>query len=80
MEPANSIIEAFGGTKTVSELTGVHRSQVSKWTWSKERGGTDGLIPMKHSVALLKEAKSRKISIGPADFFPDDEKPEAAAQ
>ncbi|MBM2293808.1 hypothetical protein JQX09_17915 [Sulfitobacter pseudonitzschiae] len=73
MEPATSIIKAFGGTRAVSELTGVHIAQVSKWRWSKERGGTDGLIPMKHSVVLLREARVQNIDVKPEDFFPDED-------
>jgi len=73
MEPAHSIITALGGPTAVADLVGVHRTRVSMWKCSKERGGTDGLIPMKHAIVLLRIAKERDIEIGPENFFPSED-------
>jgi hypothetical protein len=71
MQPANDIIEAMGGTRTVSEIAGVHISQVNKWTWPRERGGSHGIIPMKHAMALVAHARLNGMSLTPDHFFPD---------
>lgn len=69
MKPASSIIEAFGGPTTVAKIVGVHRTRVSMWKVSKEKGGTGGLIPMKHALVLLEEARRRGVEVAPEDFF-----------
>lgn len=78
MEPASKIIQALGGPKKVSEIVGVHRTRVSNWKRPKEKGGTGGLIPMKHASALLEEAKRVGANISARDFFPTDSKTDAA--
>lgn len=82
MEPAKSIIKALGGPNVVAEMTGVSRSAVWRWTLPRERGGSDGLIPMAHAVEIRKKAADLEISISAEDFFPQElaEKVEAAAQ
>lgn len=70
MEPAKTVVYIMGGTKIVAQVAGVHTSQVSKWRWPKERGGTDGLIPMKNAILLLAEARRLGIKLTESDFFP----------
>jgi hypothetical protein len=74
MEPATGIIEAMGGTRAVSEIAGVHISQINKWTWPKERGGSDGVIPMKHAMSLVAHARLNGMSLTPNHFFPEASK------
>lgn len=50
-------------------MTGVHVSRVYRWTYGKDRGGTDGMIPAKHQRQLLQEARNRDINLTPDDFF-----------
>lgn len=69
MSPAERIIEKCGGAGVVAEIVGVHVSRVHRWTYSKERGGTGGLIPAQHQQPILDRARERGIDISPADFF-----------
>lgn len=73
--PAKRVIEKCGsgnfraGIKVVAEITGTDKSRVHRWTYSKEKGGTDGLIPSQQQQALLDGARARGIALEPADFF-----------
>lgn len=63
---ASRVIEKLGGAKAVSELLKCDISRVHRWTYSKEKGGTDGHIPPKRQRQLLAKAPDK---ISPADFF-----------
>lgn len=45
-------------------------SRIHRWTYSKKRGGTDGIIPADAAADLLSEAVERGIPLTPAHFFP----------
>lgn len=70
MEPAKTIITALGGARAVSELLGIHRSAVWKWSQPKEKGGTGGVIPIHHIPLLLHECGQRGLEVGAGDFLP----------
>lgn len=70
MEPADKIITALGGPTAVAKAAGVHRTRVSMWKVSREKGGTNGLIPYKHVNKLLKFAKEQGVPLRRSDFFP----------
>lgn len=53
----------------VANMVGVSISRVHRWTYPKDRGGTDGLVPSKHQQPLLDKARELGISLSPADFF-----------
>ena len=69
MEPATTIIKAFGGVATVAALCGCAAARVYAWTWSKARGGTDGRIPQRYHAKLLTEARSRGLDVVTAEMF-----------
>jgi hypothetical protein len=69
LDPAKKIIERLGGVNVVATVTGKHRSQVFRWMYPPERGGTGGLIPQRTIPALLEYAKSEGIKLRPADFM-----------
>lgn len=73
MEPANTIIDALGGPTAVAKIVGVHRTRVSMWKVERRKGGSGGLIPMKHAVVLLAAAEAQGIEIAAEDFFPAKE-------
>jgi len=77
LQPAMSIIDSLGGAAELSKGLGVSYSQVRKWTWSRQRGGTGGLIPQRHHVAVLNLARQKCVPLTAADFLPVDS--EAAA-
>lgn len=70
MEPANTIIELCGGFGAVAEMTGRSEIRVRRWTYPKDRGGTDGLIPSDCAKALMGEAAKRGLPLLPSHFFP----------
>ena len=69
MTPAQRVIEKCGGEAAVAKMAGVHISRVHRWTYPKERGGTDGRIPSKHQQPLLDSARAQGIDLSPEDFF-----------
>lgn len=77
LEPANSIIEALGGNAVVREITGLSRTRVYRWTQPKVAGGTDGLIPPKEAIKLLRYADANGIPLSAGSFLPLDYADEA---
>jgi hypothetical protein len=69
LEPANTIIARFGGPDKVREVTGASRTRVYRWTQPKERGGTDGIIPMSHAAKLLNFARENGIDVTGDDLI-----------
>ncbi len=69
MEPAKSIIEMCGGYAAVAEMVSLTEIQVRKWTYPKDRGGTDGLIPANRQIVLLEAAEGKGVPLTPAHFF-----------
>jgi hypothetical protein len=67
-EPANTIIQKFGGLSALAEVAGVSAHSVMRWRTPRERGGTGGVIPHWHVPKLLAEAEKRKIKVRAADF------------
>ena len=59
MNMKERIIAKFGGTNSVAELCGVTPGAVSQWD----------LIPAKHQITLLNEAKSRHIRLTAEEFM-----------
>ncbi|KKZ89033.1 hypothetical protein RPHASCH2410_CH00120 [Rhizobium phaseoli Ch24-10] len=68
LEPAASIIDRFGGPEAVQEITGADRTRVYRWTQPRDKGGTDGIIPLKPAQKLWAYAKANGIEL-PADMF-----------
>ena len=59
MDAKENIVAKFGGTNVVAEICGVTPGAVSQWD----------LIPARHQVTLLKEAKARHIRLSADDFL-----------
>jgi len=62
-EPATSIIKDLGGAKEVARIAGVHYTRVYRWQLSKDKQGTDGLIPQRHHRVLMQAAKDRGVAL-----------------
>lgn len=69
MEPASTIITLCGGFDAVAQMTGRNPVQVRRWTYPRERGGTDGRIPSGVAETLLSEAHRKGLPLTPAHFF-----------
>lgn len=76
MEPAQTIIQKLGGPTAVAGLVGIHRTRVSSWQRSQERGGTGGRIPQGHIPTLLQAARERGIELSADDFLPPSLSPD----
>lgn len=69
LEPARSVIAAFGGVEAVSTITGKHVSRVYRWMYPKANGGTDGFIPQVDAEKLLGHARRKAMPITAEIFF-----------
>lgn len=78
MGPAETIIRKCGGgnfargVNRVSTWAGVDKSRIYRWSWSKLRGGTGGVIPAQHHQTILNGARNEGIDLAPDDFFAAD--------
>jgi transposase len=61
--PAQIVIAAFGTNAEVSRILDVSKSTITRWGYTKEEGGTNGLVPQKHWPALLSAAKRRRVKL-----------------
>jgi hypothetical protein len=71
--PAAAVIEKCGGIAKTAKIIDRDRSVVSRWLAPRERGGTCGIVPMRHAHTLLEKVPQ----LTEADFFvraPDSEK------
>lgn len=65
---AERVIEAFGGASRLADLTGIDRTSVYRWTYSREKGGTAGAIPHGNHGKLLAVAARNKIKLLKSDL------------
>jgi hypothetical protein len=70
MEPAASIINRLGGALNVAGVLGLSKSAPGKWLIDRRDGGSGGMIPQRHIEPLIRYARSQRIRLGPADFYP----------
>ena len=75
LEPAHSIVTRLGGVPAVSEFCGVHVTRVYSWMRSKDSGGTGGIVPQRHHVALLDMARKFSVPLTAGDFLPRQHAP-----
>ena len=68
MTAADRVINAFGGASRLSELTDIEKSSVYRWTYPKDRGGTDGAIPHANHNKILKAAAHAGIKLTRSDL------------
>lgn len=62
LDPARSIIERCGGAMAVAEITKRHVTRVRRWTYPKERFGSDGVIPLPEAMKIIEQAPARGIT------------------
>lgn len=69
LEPARSILAKIGGVEVASKVTGKHVSRIYRWTYSRAKGGTGGVIPHDDATKLLEYARQNGIELTADDFF-----------
>lgn len=67
---AERVIARFGGPATLARILGKDPATVYRWTYSRAKGGTDGLIPSSALRQVLEAARREGIFIGPDDLYP----------
>lgn len=70
MEPAQTIINLFGGEAAIAAVAGTAVSAPYRWRSSREQGGTGGLIPQRHHPSILAFARANGIRLDASDFLP----------
>lgn len=70
LHPACGVIERCGGVDAVAKMTGRHPSRVRRWTFPKERGGTDGLIPFREGLKIRNATEAGTDPITADDLSP----------
>lgn len=65
---AQNIIDTCG-RENVAKWANVTLKQTYVWTYPRERGGCDGLIPAKHIPAITTGAAKEGINLTLEDFF-----------
>ncbi|MCZ2159210.1 hypothetical protein NPX99_08140 [Bartonella sp. 220] len=68
-EPAYTIIKYLGGAINVSRILQKCKGAVYRITYSKEKGGANGLFPSVYQAQLLNYAREHSIDLRPDDFF-----------
>ncbi|MFT5540289.1 MAG: aspartate carbamoyltransferase catalytic subunit [Alphaproteobacteria bacterium] len=69
LDPAAHIIRKCGGPDAVADMVGIHPSNVHRWTYPKDKGGTGGSIPSRHHAKLIAAAAAQGVNLTPDDFF-----------
>lgn len=62
LDPAASVIDILG-MGTISEITGIDRTQCWRWTQPKSKKGTGGFIPQDHHDPILAFAEQKGLPI-----------------
>lgn len=70
MNIAEQVIEKCGGVANTARLVGRSESWVYRWTYPKDKGGTNGRIPQEAQLKLLEAAQRGECEVAPTDFFP----------
>lgn len=65
---AQRVVDAFGGASRLSNLTGIDKSSVYRWTYPKAKGGTEGAIPHANHGRILAVALRNKIKLTRSDL------------
>lgn len=68
LDPARSIIDRLGGAHAVAAMTGRHVTRVRRWTYPRERRGSDGIIPLPEALKIIENAADGKIGLTMDDF------------
>lgn len=69
LDPAKTVIKKCGGPGIVAKIVGLSRTQVWRWTQSKEHGGTGGLVPSEHQPIILAWARENDKPVNETTFF-----------
>jgi hypothetical protein len=69
-QQASKIVKKFGGPRRLAKLADMEPSRVYKWTYSKGKGGTGGIVPSSCVDAVQAAAKRGGIVLTDEDWAP----------
>lgn len=70
MNIAEQIIEKMGGVAKVATICGRTHSWVYRWTYSKEKGGRNGVVPHEDAEKIIAASlRGECPKISPSEFF-----------
>jgi hypothetical protein len=70
--PAERIVARFGAER-LALWTGRHKARVHAWTWSREKGGTGGVIPpLLRPLIIAGAQRDLGEEVPYAEFEPQD--------
>lgn len=73
MSPASQIIARLGGETRIATITGTAYTVPYRWQAARQKGGTGGLIPLRHHRKLLDYARANGIPLTAEEFLPASE-------
>lgn len=79
LAPAKDVIELLGGPTRASRLLGVAHSNVLRWMYPKDAGGTGGIIPQRHHEHIMTVARDDGVVLTPLNFYAKSEPSRAAS-
>jgi len=68
LSPAEYVIYAFGGVHAAARAIGRDAGSVCAWKRPRSRKGSDGRVPGKAQMAILRVARDMQIDITPEDL------------
>lgn len=67
---ASRIVSKFGGVRRLAVAIGYEPTRVYRWTYPRERGGTDGLVPAASVPIVQTAALAHGVVLTEADWAP----------
>lgn len=67
---AKRVIAKLGGAYSAARISGLEVSAIYRWTYPKERGGTEGLIPAASLARVIDAAAKEGIELTSEDLDP----------
>lgn len=70
--PADTVIAAFGGVRSLARDLGRNPSSVSRWRKPRAEGGTGGAVPTTVQGVILRLAEQRGLPLTADDLIQRD--------
>lgn len=69
MNPANKIIELFGGVNSLAREINEYPATVLRWSYPRSKRGMDGMIPSRAQGKIISAAKRLNIRLTEKDLI-----------
>jgi len=68
MTAAERIIDKFNGVSRLSKATGIEATTIYRWSYPKEKRGSEGRVPARYHAQIWDAAKRLGIKLKKSDF------------